>query len=116
VGILLALCRPLWGWLLKWLADQPGATWQEGWLASRAGEVGGAWRDVPIRWLQERGRNSKWLREEWTEFLGHFELRKVATGTCSPRVVHPLHPRAQLLNRTALEAVSEASTWRVGCE
>jgi hypothetical protein len=20
--------------------------------------------------------------EEWTEFLGHFELRKVATGTC----------------------------------
>ncbi|MEZ0095256.1 tyrosine-type recombinase/integrase [Streptacidiphilus sp. EB129] len=51
-------------WLLKWLADQPGSTWQERWLASGADAAGGAWRQVPIRWLQERGRNSKWLREE----------------------------------------------------
>ena len=32
---------------------------------------------------------------EWQEFLGHFERRKVATGTCGTGVRHPLHPRAQ---------------------
>ncbi len=51
-------------WLLEWLTDQPGETWQERWLASGADAAGGAWRQVPIRWLQDRGRNSKWLREE----------------------------------------------------
>ena len=33
---------------------------------------------------------------EWEEFLGHFERRKVATGTLRPRLRHPLHPRALL--------------------
>ena len=33
--------------------------------------------------------------EEWTEFLGHFEHRKVSIGTCA-RVRHPVHPRARL--------------------
>ena len=51
-------------WLLEWLTDQPGETWQERWLANGADAAGGAWRQVPIRWLQDCGRNSKWLREE----------------------------------------------------
>ena len=35
--------------------------------------------------------------EEWQEFLGHFERRKVATGICGRAYRHPLHPRIRLL-------------------
>ena len=41
--------------VLDWLEDQPGATWQERWLASGAEAAGAAWRDVPARWLREQG-------------------------------------------------------------
>ena len=34
--------------------------------------------------------------EEWDEFLGHFERRKVSIGDLRPRVRHALHPRARL--------------------
>ena len=34
-------------WLLDWLADQPGQTWQQRWMASGADAAGGAWRDLP---------------------------------------------------------------------
>ena len=51
-------------WLLDWLADQPGQTWQQRWMASGADAAGGAWRRVPIAWQQERGRESRWLRAE----------------------------------------------------
>jgi integrase len=44
------------GALLDWLEDQPGTTWQERWLASGAGRAGSGWREVPRRWLAERGR------------------------------------------------------------
>ena len=30
--------------------------------------------------------------DEWEEFLGHFERRKVAPGTCGRAFAHPLHP------------------------
>ena len=30
--------------------------------------------------------------EEWDEFLGHFERRKVALGDLRPLLRHPLHP------------------------
>ena len=30
------------GWLLDWLADQPGETWQQRWMASGADAAGGA--------------------------------------------------------------------------
>lgn len=43
--------------LLEWLADQPGASWQQRWLASGAEDCpGGAWRAGPIGRLQERGQ------------------------------------------------------------
>jgi hypothetical protein len=51
-------------WLLDWLADQPGQTWQQRWMASGADAAGGAWRDLPIAWQQARGRESRWLRAE----------------------------------------------------
>jgi integrase len=45
------------GALLDWLAGQPGATWQERWLASGADQAGTpGWRELPRRWLAERGR------------------------------------------------------------
>jgi hypothetical protein len=46
------------GALLDWLEDQPGATWQERWLASGADQARSAWRDIPHRWLQDRGHGS----------------------------------------------------------
>ena len=42
--------------LLGWLQDQPGATWQQRWLASGADIAGVAWRHEPGRWLQDRGQ------------------------------------------------------------
>ena len=42
--------------VLRWLEDQPGATWQERWLASGAGADGRAdWRSFPVRWAQGAG-------------------------------------------------------------
>src|SRR5712691_7929744 len=49
-------------WFLDWLAGQPGETWQQRWIASGADAAGGSWRQVPIAWQQERGRDSRWLR------------------------------------------------------
>jgi integrase len=43
------------GVLLDWLEDQPGATWQDRWMASGADQPGSGWREVPRRWLAERG-------------------------------------------------------------
>ena len=51
-------------WLLDWLADQPGETWQQRWMASDADAAGGAWRQVPAAWQHERGRDVRWLRVE----------------------------------------------------
>ena len=42
---------------LDWLADQPGHTWQERWLASGADADGATdWRRLPLQWLSETGR------------------------------------------------------------
>ncbi|MGH3160478.1 MAG: tyrosine-type recombinase/integrase [Streptosporangiaceae bacterium] len=51
-------------WLLDWLADQPGETWQQRWMASGADAAGGAWRRVPVAWQRARGRESRLLRAE----------------------------------------------------
>jgi hypothetical protein len=56
--------------LLDWLAGQPGATWQERWLASGAEEAGADWAQLPIRWLHDRRRRSQWLRAELATALG----------------------------------------------
>ena len=46
--------------LLDWLEDQPGATWQERWLASGADAAGAAWREGPASWLREQGLPASW--------------------------------------------------------
>ena len=51
-------------WLLDWLADQPGQTWQQRWMASGADAAGGNWRQVPAAWQQARGREPRGLRAE----------------------------------------------------
>lgn len=55
-------------WLLRWLAEQPGQTWQQRWLASGADAAGGRWRQVAGRWLRERGR-SEWAQPELSAAL-----------------------------------------------
>jgi integrase len=55
------------GWLLDWLVDQPGETWQQRWMASGADALGGDWRQAPISWQRARGRESRWL---WHELSG----------------------------------------------
>jgi hypothetical protein len=49
--------------LLDWLADQPGESWQQRWLASGADSAGAKWRQIPAQWLHDRslysqGRNA----------------------------------------------------------
>jgi hypothetical protein len=44
--------------LLGWLADQPGRSWQQRWLASGADAAGTRWRQIPAGWLRSHGRYS----------------------------------------------------------
>jgi integrase len=45
------------GHILGWLEQQPGATWQDRWIASGADELGNsAWRHLPASWLAAAGR------------------------------------------------------------
>lgn len=47
-------------WLLDWLEQQPGATWQERWLASGAEDLGRDWTRLPLGYLARvRGRRSE---------------------------------------------------------
>jgi hypothetical protein len=45
--------------LLAWLADQPGESWQQRWLASGADTAGTDWRRIPAQWLYDRGLYSE---------------------------------------------------------
>ena len=49
--------------LLDWLGAQPGATWQDRWLASGADGTGERWREVPAAWLRAQGYDSRWRRD-----------------------------------------------------
>ncbi len=49
--------------LLDWLADQPGDTWQDRWLASGADSAGGSWRQVTTAWLRRHGHHSEHRQE-----------------------------------------------------
>src|SRR6266540_3877147 len=40
--------------LLAWLSEQPGASWQDRWLASGADAAGARWRQLPAQWLRDR--------------------------------------------------------------
>ncbi|HEY1698520.1 MAG TPA: site-specific integrase [Trebonia sp.] len=55
--------------LLGWLESQPGATWQDRWRSSGAEVAGVAWRQVPLRWLDDHGRRSQWLPAELSAAL-----------------------------------------------
>ena len=46
--------------LLDWLEEQPGTTWQERWLASGSDMAGTAWRGKPAAWLRDRGMTADW--------------------------------------------------------
>ena len=48
--------------------------------------------------------------EEWEEFLGHFERRKVALATCGRALPPPLHPRARRLAAHYFDPTRSAST------
>jgi hypothetical protein len=45
--------------LLDWLADQPGANWQQRWLASGADAAGEDWARGPEQWLRRHGKCSE---------------------------------------------------------
>ena len=44
--------------LLAWLSEQPGASWQDRWLASGADAAGARWRQLPAQWLRDRGHDA----------------------------------------------------------
>ena len=49
-------------WLLEWLEEQPGATWQERWVASGADAAGASWRDGLVMWLEGKGLPVGWRK------------------------------------------------------
>lgn len=57
------------GLLLDWLQAQPGATWQDRWLASGVDTAGRSWRRVPIAWLRERGHHARWHHDAFFKTL-----------------------------------------------
>jgi integrase len=60
-----------WGlpFLLDWLEDQPGDTWQDRWLASGAEAAGEDWAQLPDQWLRCHGKYSKHRLELMTSSL-----------------------------------------------
>jgi hypothetical protein len=45
--------------MLDWLAEQPGRSWQQRWIASGTDAAAAGWRQLPAGWLHERGRYSE---------------------------------------------------------
>jgi len=66
--------------LLDWLADQPGSTWQQRWMASGADVAGTDWAQYPEEWLRRRGNYSKSRLELMTSSL----LVVVGAGVVRP--------------------------------
>jgi Phage integrase family len=50
------------GLLLDWLADQPGRTWQDRWIATGADADGRCWRRIAAQWLDEHEHPKQWLQ------------------------------------------------------
>ena len=66
--------------LLDWLAEQPGAIWQERWAASGADAAGAAWRNGPLRWLHGQGLSGGWRQDA---------LASALLGAISADIVRP---------------------------
>lgn len=49
--------------VLDWLADNPGTTWQQRWLAREPDVFGVGWRQVLGRWLTDRGYPCRWHQD-----------------------------------------------------
>jgi hypothetical protein len=44
---------------VAWLADQPGGTWQQRWLASGAEAAGQGWKQDCVPWLDQHGIHAR---------------------------------------------------------
>lgn len=77
--------------VLRWLEGQPGATWQERWAASGAGNNGRVdWRDFPIRWAAEAGGVS----------VCRWDERVIASGLLSAVCADLIRPSLEWLLTT----------------
>jgi integrase len=56
-------------WVLDWLGERPGATWQERWSATGVEAAGRPWRQIPLAWLRSLGRESRWDDEQFLRSL-----------------------------------------------
>jgi len=56
-------------WVLDWLGEHPGVTWQERWSATGVEAEGRSWRQIPLAWLRSLGRESQWDEEQFFRSL-----------------------------------------------
>ena len=68
--------------LLDWLEDQPGASWQDRWVASGVEVAGRAWRQIPASWLDDHGHRVEWRHDAWFRAL----LLAIAADVIRPAV------------------------------
>jgi hypothetical protein len=79
-------------WLLDWLEEQPGATWQERWVASGADAAGTAWREGPARRLEEKGLSVGWRKKTLASALLGMVSADIVRPSLSWLVVKPTGP------------------------
>ncbi|MYS81779.1 site-specific integrase [Embleya scabrispora] len=69
--------------ILDWLVTQPGATWQERWLASGVeNRPGEDWKPIAEPWMQGDGRSRRWIRKD----LGAGMQRLICADVVRPDV------------------------------
>jgi integrase len=79
-------------WLLGWLEEQPGTTWQERWVSSGADAAGAAWRNGPARWLDENGLPGGWRKKTLASALLGVISADIVRPALSWLVVKPTGP------------------------
>jgi integrase len=55
--------------LLDWLSEQPGQSWQQRWLASGADAAGAGWRQLTTAWLRGHDQPAEWRQDALTRAL-----------------------------------------------
>ena len=79
--------------VLDWLEQQPGATWQERWIASGADAAGNAgWRLLAARWLRSTGRGCQDPRHDHCVF-GSGVLPLICAEAIRPSLMWLITPR-----------------------
>lgn len=66
--------------LLDWLSEQPGQSWQQRWLASGADTAGAGWRQLTTAWLYGRDQPAEWRQAAFTRAL----LTAISTDVVRP--------------------------------